>query len=76
MESNNVPTAVDGTAGTSFKIQVSTPRARAFAEQIVETEAYRPERRFGDALKGLHVYGGKIMRPTEMAVAHVKEFAL
>lgn len=76
MESNNVPTATDATAGVSFKIQVSTPRARSFAEQIVETEAYRPERRFGDALKGLHVYGGKLMRPSEMAVAHVKEFAL
>lgn len=76
VESNNVPTATDATAGVSFKIQVSTPRARSFAEQIVETEAYRPERRFGDALKGLHVYGGKIVRPAEMAVAHVKEFAL
>jgi N4-gp56 family major capsid protein len=71
-ESNNVPTATDGTAGTSFKIQVSTPQARAYAEQIVETEGYRPERRFGDALKGLHVYGGKIVRPEAMAVAHIK----
>lgn len=72
MVSNNVPTATDGTAGTSFKIQVSTPQARSYAEQIVETEAYRPERRFGDALKGLHVYGGKVVRPEAMAVAHVK----
>jgi hypothetical protein len=70
--SNNVPTAVDGTAGTSFKIQASTPQARSFAEQIVETEAYRPERRFADALKGLHVYGGKVVRPEALAVMHVK----
>jgi len=69
--SNNVPTAVDGTAGTSYKIQASTPEARSYAEQIVETEAYRPERRFGDALKGLHVYGGKVVRPEALAVAHV-----
>ncbi|TFV91401.1 P22 phage major capsid protein family protein [Blastococcus sp. CT_GayMR16] len=72
VKSNNVPTAVDGTAGTSFKIQASTPQARSFAEQIVETEAYRPERRFGDALKGLHVYGGKVIRPEALVVAHVK----
>lgn len=70
--SNNVPTATDATAGTSFKIQASTPQARSFAEQIVETEAYRPERRFGDALKGLHVYGAKVVRPEALAVAHVK----
>lgn len=72
VKSNNVPTATDATAGTSFKIQASTPMARSFAEQIVETEAYRPERRFADALKGLHVYGGKVVRPEALAVAHVK----
>lgn len=69
--SNNVPTAVDGTAGTSYKIQASTPQARSYAEQISETEAYRPEKRFADALKGLHVYGGKVVRPEYLAVAHV-----
>lgn len=70
--SNNVPTATDATAGTSFKIQASTPQARSFAEQISETEAYRPERRFADALKGLHVYGAKVVRPEALVVAHVK----
>lgn len=30
-----------------------------FAEQITEIEAYRPELRFGDAIKGLFVYGAK-----------------
>jgi hypothetical protein len=70
--SNNVPTATDATAGVSFKIQASTPQARSFAEQIVETEAYRPEKRFGDALKGLHVYGGKVVRPEALAVLHLK----
>ena len=70
--SNNVPTATDATAGVSHKIQVSTPQARSYAEQIVETVAYRPERRFGDALKGLHVYGGKVVRPEALVVAHVK----
>jgi hypothetical protein len=72
VKSNNVPTATDATAGTSFKIQASTPQARSYAEQIVETEAYRPERRFADALKGLHVYGGKVVRPEALVVAHVK----
>lgn len=35
----------------------------AYAEQILEVEGYRPQLRFGDALKGLHVYGGKVIRP-------------
>jgi len=30
-----------------------------YAEQIVSVEGYRPELRFADAVKGLHVYGGK-----------------
>jgi len=35
----------------------------AYVEQIVKTEAYRPENAFSDAVKGLHLYGGKILRP-------------
>ena len=39
----------------------------AYTEQIVETEAFKPEKRFGDALKGLHVYGIKVVKPNELA---------
>ncbi len=41
-------------------------RAIAFAEQLSEMDAYRPERRFGDAVKGLHLYGAEVIYPTEM----------
>ena len=34
-----------------------------YAEQILQVEAYRPESAFSDAVKGLHLYGSKIMRP-------------
>jgi hypothetical protein len=34
-----------------------------WAEQIVSIEAYRPESGFQDAVKGYHVYGGKVTRP-------------
>lgn len=37
--------------------------ATSFAEQLVELEAYRPEKRFADAVKGLDVYGVKCTRP-------------
>ena len=40
--------------------------AVAYAEQIIETVAFSPEKRFGDALKGLHVYGVKVVKPNEL----------
>ncbi|MBE6038568.1 MAG: hypothetical protein E7218_05115 [Anaerofustis stercorihominis] len=47
---------------------VKTKRAIAFAGQIQSTEAYRPEGLFADALKGLDVYGAKVVKPDEMYV--------
>lgn len=35
----------------------------SFAGQINTVEAYRPEGKFADAIKGLYVYGAKITRP-------------
>lgn len=46
--------------------------AATFAQQILELEAYRPEKRFADALKGLHVHGEKVTRPQALVVASVK----
>jgi hypothetical protein len=63
-KSNQVP----NTAGAKYKIIAGHPDAWSRAQQILETEAYRPERRFADALKGLHVYGGKVIRPNQLAV--------
>lgn len=45
-----------------------TKRAIAFAEQLSEIDAYRPEHRFADAVKGLHLYGAKIVYPKELVV--------
>jgi N4-gp56 family major capsid protein len=64
IESLNVPNV----AGAKYKIQASVPMARSFAAQIVSTEAYRPQQRFGDAVKGLSVYGAQLVRPTALAV--------
>lgn len=44
-----------------------TKRAVAFAEQLSEIEAYRPEKKFADAVKGLHLYGTKVIYPKEIA---------
>lgn len=72
--SNNVPSEADGGSGgttTVYSIVGSSPIQGTFAQQILKTEAYRPEKRFADAVKGLHVYGAKVLRPQVVAVATV-----
>lgn len=65
--SNNVP----NTSGAKYKIVATTADQGTFAQQVLETEAYRPQKRFGDAVKGLNVYGAKVLRPETIAVATV-----
>lgn len=67
LKSNNVP----NTAGTAYKIIAGYNGAISYAEQINDVEAYRPEKRFADAVKGLHLYGGKLIRPEGIAVLTV-----
>ena len=62
--SNNVP----NTEGTKYKIIAGTEAAGSFAEQILETKAYSPEKSFADAVKGLHVYGAKVFQSKCIAV--------
>lgn len=66
--SNNVPSVV---TETTQQILAGTSAAGAFAEQLVELEAYRLERNFSDAVKGLHVYGAKVVQPKALAVMAV-----
>ena len=49
------------------------PMAVTYAEQIVKTEAYRPEDAFSDAIKGLHVYGAKVVRPEAISVVSASD---
>jgi len=62
-KSNNVP----NTTGTKYKILAGHAMATTVAEQIVSIEKYRMEKRFADAVKGLHVYGAKVTRPGLLA---------
>jgi N4-gp56 family major capsid protein len=63
-KTTNVPI----TGGTVYKVLAGIGMATTYAEQIVSVEAYRPEKRFGDAMKGLHVYGAKVIRPSQLAL--------
>jgi len=50
----------------NYRCIARTGRAIAFAEQVSAVKAYEPELRHGDAVKGLHLYGAKILYPKEM----------
>lgn len=71
LESNLVPE--DTSSVANYKILAGTSIATSFAEQIVHTEPYRMEKRFADAVKGLHVYGSKVVRPGALYCASVNK---
>lgn len=60
LQSNNVP----NTAGDHYKVIAGVGRATTFADSVNDTEAYRPEKFFADALRGLHCYGAKVIEPS------------
>ncbi len=63
LASNNAPLVT----GDDYAVIAGHPSAISFAEQIASIETYRPESAFSDALKGLHVYGAKLVRPDAIA---------
>jgi len=54
--------------GTDYYCLVRTKKAVAYVNQIDKVEPYRPEGLFSDAIKGLNVYGIKVVRPKELYV--------
>ena len=68
--SNNVYVDESSSVFSHHKCLLRTRRSVAFAEQLSEIEAYRPEKRFADAVKGLHLYGAKIVYPNEFIVVN------
>lgn len=58
---------------TAYYNILRTDKAIAFAEQIDKVEKYRPEDAFTDAVKGLYVFGAKIVRPKEIYVMKTKK---
>lgn len=65
--SNNVKYTTD-----HWEIPASVQTSTTYAEQIVKTEAYRMEKRFADAVKGMHVYGAKVTDGKQIAVLYGK----
>lgn len=64
-ESNQTP---DPTSGT-YAVLAGHPSATAYADQILQTEAMRLEDYFADGVRGLHVFGRKVVRAECLALA-------
>lgn len=60
-QSNNVPVA-----GSDYTIVGGHSSCGTFAAQITDVEGFRPEASFGDAMKGLDLYGAKLTRPEQI----------
>lgn len=56
---------------SAYAVQAGHSMALTFGEQIVQTEALRLQTTFADGVRGLHVYGAKLVRPDCIAVAGV-----
>ena len=61
--SNNVTVVT----GDDYLVSAGYTGAITFATQINKVEAYRPESAFSDALKGLSLFGAKLVRPSGIA---------
>jgi N4-gp56 family major capsid protein len=62
LKSNNVVNATG-----DWDLVAGVDAAASFAQQVVDVIAYQPEKRFADAVKGLNVYGAKVVLPTALA---------
>lgn len=66
--SNNLPYVK---ASDTYTMVAAVQMGTSYAEQIVETKAYQPEKSFSDAVKGLQVYGCKVFIPKCVCAAYV-----
>ncbi|GAA1395171.1 P22 coat protein - protein 5 domain protein [Catellatospora coxensis] len=53
--------------GDDYIVQAGHNSAISFAQQILQTEALRLQSTFADAVRGLDVYGAKLIRPDHIA---------
>ena len=71
--SNNVTD--DAQTVPTYRILAGQTGTISYAEQIASVEGYRPQLRFGDAVKGLLVCGYKVVRPSILACLYAKNAA-
>lgn len=68
--SNLLPSVVDG-ANNAFYMMAGTTAGMTFATQLTNTESLRAESTFGEIMRGLMVYGHKVVKPEALTTAYV-----
>jgi hypothetical protein len=68
--SNNLAAASDG-GHTCFKCYFGQKSALTFASQFVKTETLRGESTFGDLVRGLQVYGYKVLKTEALGELYI-----
>lgn len=69
--SNNLPTTSDGV--TCWDVPFGNKMGLTFASQIVKTESLRAPTTFGDLVRGLNVYGFKVVIPEAIGCGYVRK---
>ena len=67
VESNNLKSTANYTACVA-----GNSNATSFANQVVKSESHRASDSFADIVRGLQVYGRKVISPDELAVFYIK----
>ena len=67
-QSNMVYTAASGADSGYTHVLAGHPKALSFASQFTNTETVRMESTFGDQVRGLKVYGSKVVTPDALVV--------
>jgi hypothetical protein len=65
IKKSNVCVGAATASATDEYVFIHTERAVAFVNPLAITEAYRPEKGFADAVKGMIYYDGKVIRSKE-----------
>jgi hypothetical protein len=67
-QSNMLYTPGSGADSGYTHIVAGHPKAISFASQFTNTETIRMESKFGDAVRGLQVYGSKVVVPDALVI--------
>lgn len=68
-QSNNLPWVTD--TNKCWYIYAGVKNALTFASQLTKTESLRAESTFGSIMRGLHVYGFKVIDPKSLVVGYI-----
>jgi hypothetical protein len=70
--SHNINSVLDG-GNRCFSVVAGTKMGLTFASQMTNMESLRAESTFGNIVRGLQVYGYKVVKPEALSVGYVRQ---